>query len=71
MILPLHTENIILSPKLWESWSNKKKSSFIYYNNLNGQEWIMEKTISFALKNHRTSKKRRINNEKMGINLFE
>ena len=37
MILPLFSENMVLSPVLWNKWDDEIKMAFTFYANLNGQ----------------------------------
>lgn len=69
-IIPIYSDNIVLNPKLWNSWSKETKIAFDYYNNLNGHEFIMDKAISFALKNHSKYKGKKIDYKSSKINMF-
>lgn len=52
MVLPLYSENIVLSPSLWRAWDEKTQMAYTYYANLHGPEAMgMEMCIGFALKN--------------------
>lgn len=37
MILPLYSENMVLSPVLWNKWDDEIKTAFTFYANLNGK----------------------------------
>ena len=37
MILPLYSENLVLSPVLWNAWDDEAKMAFTFYANLKGQ----------------------------------
>ena len=37
MILPLYSENMVLSPVLWNKWDDEIKMAFTFYANLNGK----------------------------------
>jgi hypothetical protein len=69
-IIPIYSNNIVLSPRLWNGWSAEIQNAFNYYNNLNGQEWIMLKAISFALGNHKRFKSKKIDYKNSKINMF-
>lgn len=52
MILPLYSENIVLSPELWESWDETTQFAYLHLANLNGKNLAnLERTISLGLKN--------------------
>ena len=52
LIIPLYSENVVLSPVLWNSWSEEIQGAYTYYANLFGPEAMkMEMCIGFALKN--------------------
>lgn len=36
MMLPLYSENIVLSPELWNKWDERTKMAFTFYTNLKG-----------------------------------
>ncbi len=52
LVLPLYSENIVLSPNLWESWDEETQCAFIFYANLQGKDAMkMGMTVGMALKN--------------------
>ena len=52
LVLPLYSENMVLSPTLWNSWTEDIRRAYTYYANLNGPEAMkMEMCLGFALKN--------------------
>lgn len=52
MMLPLFSENMVLSPELWKSWTEEEQSAYSFYANLNGPDAKkMEMCLGFALKN--------------------
>lgn len=52
MMLPLFSENMVLSPELWKSWTDDVQTAYTYYVNLNGPDAKkMEMCLGFALKN--------------------
>lgn len=69
-IIPIYSDNIVINPRLWDSWNEDIQIAFTYYNNLNGQEWIMDKAISFGLKNHRKYSNMKVDYTSSRINMF-
>lgn len=58
MILPLISENVVLSPELWNRWDDDIKMAYTVYANSNGSDAMrMEMAIGVALKNAYRSKK--------------
>ena len=56
MYLPLSSENVVLSPQLWESWDETTQLAYLHLANLKGKDLaVMEKAISFGLKNMKRS----------------
>lgn len=52
MVLPLYSENMVLSPKLWNSWDEEIKTAYTFYANLNGhQALVYSKAIGMILRN--------------------
>ena len=52
MMLPLYSENMVLSKKLWESWDEQTQLAYAYYANLNGPDAKrMSLAIGMGLKN--------------------
>jgi len=48
MVLPLYSENMVLSEHLWSSWSEEIQMAYTYYANLKGKDaFVMGKGISF------------------------
>lgn len=68
--IPIYSDNIVLNPNLWNSWAEEIQIAFNYLNNLNGHEWIMDKAISFGLKNNRKYKDKAIGYRSSKINMF-
>lgn len=57
MILPLYSENIVLSPKLWDSWDEDIRMAFTFYANLKGKTLMKYSfTIGCGLRNAAKSK---------------
>lgn len=71
LVLPLYSENMVLSTKLWESWNEEVQMAYTYYANLKGKDAVvMEKGIGFGLKNAARSKSDEVYNISPKINLF-
>ena len=57
MILPLFSENMVLSPVLWNKWDDEIKMAFTFYANLNGETFKRYSiAIGMGLKNAANSK---------------
>lgn len=70
-MLPLLSENMVLSTGLWESWDEMTKSAYTYYANLNGPDAVkMEMTIGMRLRNMARRKTSNAYNVQPKINLF-
>lgn len=71
LLLPLYSENIVLSPTLWESWSEEIQMAFTFYCNRQGKQFeIYDECVKFGLRN---LKRRNINLETVSrgkIDLF-
>lgn len=69
--LPLYSENVVISPDLWESWNEEVQMAYTYFANINdNREVAYSKALSFHMKN---IKKRNIEITKKDqpkINLF-
>lgn len=51
MLLPLYSENIVLSPKLWDNWSEEVQTAYTVYSNTTGyQARVYGKAIGMGLK---------------------
>jgi len=52
LILPLYSENMVLSMDIWDNWSAETQMAYTYYANLTGKDaYVMGKGIGFGLKN--------------------
>ena len=57
MILPLFSENMVLSPVLWNKWYDEIKMAFTFYANLNGETFKRYSiAIGMGLRNAANSK---------------
>lgn len=71
MMLPLYSENMVLSASLWNSWNEEIQMAYTYYANLKGKDsMIMGKGIGFGLKNAARDKTGNAYNSMPKINLF-
>ncbi len=70
-ILPLYSENIVISPSLWESWDEKTQMAYTYYANLTGKEFLtMRMCAKFMLQNAAKARSEDVNKHPPRINLF-
>ncbi|MGE9975331.1 YecA family protein [Coprococcus catus] len=71
MMLPLFSENMVLSPDLWKPWTDEVKDAYTYYANLSGPDAKkMEICLGFALKNAHRDKTGAAYDAIPKINLF-
>ena len=71
LILPLYSENLVLSPDLWKTWSEEIQCAYVYYANLQGADVSnMELMIKYALKNACLDRSGRSYKQLPKINLF-
>lgn len=71
MILPLYSENMVLSSALWKSWSEEIQMAYTYYANLQGKDAIViGKGIGFGLRNASRDKTGNVYKNPPKINLF-
>ncbi len=71
MVLPLYSENMVLSPLLWKAWDEETQMAYTYYANLHGPEAMrMGMGIGFGLKNATRDKSGKVYEQAPKINLF-
>lgn len=71
MVLPLYSENMVLSPLLWNAWNEEIQMAYTYYANLYGPEAMsMGMGIGFGLKNAARDKTGKTYEQAPKINLF-
>ncbi len=71
LMLPLYSENMVLSTELWKSWDEEVQMAYTYYANLKGKDAVvMGKGIGFGLKNATRSKSDDVYKISPKINLF-
>ena len=52
MVLPLYSENMVLSSKLWDSWSEEVQMAYTFYANLTGRDaFVYGKCIGMGIRN--------------------
>lgn len=71
MVLPLYSENMVLSGRLWKSWDEDTQMAYTYYANLHGKEAMaMGKRVGFGLLNASRDKTGMAYENAPKINLF-
>lgn len=45
LILPLYSENIVISPRLWEQWSDNQQLAYTFYANRQGKQFLIYRQI--------------------------
>lgn len=57
LVLPLYSENIVLSPELWGNWNEEIQTAYTFYANLIGSQAVVyEKAIGLMLRNSAKSR---------------
>lgn len=70
-VLPLYSENIVISPSLWESWDKMTQMAYTYYANIKDREFVTMRTgVKFYLKNAAKKKSNDVYKHPPKINLF-
>lgn len=71
MVLPLYSENMVLSPELWKAWDMKTQMAYTFYANLHGPEaYTIGMGIGMGLKNAARDKMGKAYLSPPKINLF-
>lgn len=71
MVLPLYSENMVLSPLLWKAWDEETQMAYTYYANIHGPEsMVMGIGVGFGLKNAARDKSGKGYEQAPKINLF-
>ena len=71
MVLPLYSENMVLSPRLWKGWSEEIQTAYTYYSNLHGPKAkAMGMCTGVGLKNAYNDKSGKAYQTIPKINLF-
>jgi hypothetical protein len=61
MVLPLYSENMVLSTTLWRAWDEETKMAYTYYANIHGPEAMrMGMCIGYGLKNAARDKSEKV-----------
>ncbi|WP_413380801.1 YecA family protein [Alkalihalobacillus sp. 1P02AB] len=52
LVLPLYSENMVLSPDIWKNWDEETQIAYTFYANLQGSDAsVYSKTIGMVLRN--------------------
>lgn len=71
MVLPLYSENMVLSPELWKAWDVETQMAYTFYANLHGPEaYTIGMGIGMGLKNAARDKTGKAYLSPPKINLF-
>lgn len=71
LMLPLYSENIVLSPRLWEHWDEECQMAFTFYANRTGKQFeIYKMALKFAMQNLKNKSMTIENAKQCKINLF-
>jgi len=71
LVLPLYSENMVLSPRIWNEWDEETKMAYTYYANLNGNDAkVMCMGVGFGLTNAYSDKSGSAYRVQPNINLF-
>ena len=69
--LPLYSENVVISPDLWESWNEEVQMAYTYFANINGnREIAYSNGLSFHMKNIKNKNIEITKKDQPKINLF-
>lgn len=72
LILPLYSENIVLSPRLWEHWSEEQQLAYTFYANRHSTQFnIYKKMLSMGMHNLRKQENGFEDGNRGKIDLFE
>lgn len=54
LVLPLYSENVVISPRLWEKWNDEQKNAYTFYANRKGKQFLVyRKALLFGMHNIR------------------
>ena len=52
LVLPLYSENIVLSPRLWEKWDEEQQMAYTFYANRKGAQFeLYKKMMNMGMRN--------------------
>lgn len=71
LMLPLYSENMVLSPDLWDSWDEDTKMAYTFYSNLKGKDFASFNMANKMILRNATKKSRFNYGEGNTINLFK
>lgn len=71
LVLPLYSENIVLSPRLWEKWDEETQMAFTFYSNRSGPQFeVYNLAVKFGMQNIKNKKMNLSNGKRCKIDLF-
>jgi hypothetical protein len=71
LVLPLYSENIVLSPRLWEKWDEETQRAFTFYSNRSGPQFaVYNLVVKFGMQNIKNKKMNFTNGKRCKIDLF-
>lgn len=71
LVLPLYSENIVLSPRLWEKWDEETQVAFTFYSNRSGPQFaVYNLAVKFGMQNIKNKKMNLPNGKRCKIDLF-
>ncbi|AGA68904.1 SEC-C motif-containing protein [Desulfitobacterium dichloroeliminans LMG P-21439] len=71
LVLPLYSENIVLSPRLWEKWDEETQMAFTFYSNRSGSQFaVYNLAVKFGMQNIKNKKMNLPNGKRCKIDLF-
>lgn len=54
LVLPLYSENVVISPRLWEKWNEEQQMAYTFYANRNGKQFLLyRQALIFGMHNLR------------------
>ena len=54
LVLPLYSENVVISPRLWEKWSEEQQMAYTFYANRRGTQFLLyRQALIFGMHNLR------------------
>lgn len=72
IILPLYSENIVLSPRLWHAWNEEQQFAYTFYANRKGKQFmIYRQALKFGMHNLRKNELGFEDGNRGKLNLFQ
>jgi hypothetical protein len=70
-VLPLYSENLILSPRLWDSWDEPTQGAMTFYANSKGRQlYFLKKMIAYKMRSIKKQKDELSNGKRGKLDLF-